>query len=177
MEDLKNHKFYYLMWLPHVRNIIWEARNKKALPQKTLVEGINLYEMLNNVVNLAKWRKQYTALYRQWLENDDNRIFDLQHPVNAQIIHGLKNINSLLPSHIHLCYWYDVDRSLDEDFIWENSPLSGKRLIDLGEDFFEENRLWDKENNLLLPKRATDRQSPSLSELSQAATGSSALSK
>jgi len=152
MNDFKNHKFYELMWLPKTKNCIWEAKTKKALAQNQTVEGVNLYALLKQEIDWAKWRKNYARLYKNWLENDQTAIFDLENPVVRQMFSAIQGINKILPPNLHFCYWYDIDRTENEDFVWEKSPISSSPLIDLGEDYFYQNRLWDKENHLLLPK-------------------------
>lgn len=152
MEDLRNHKFYYLLWLPKAKNIIWDAKNKKALAQNVLCEGFDLAGMLREEIDLGKWRKKYAQLYRKWLENDNKAIFDFEQAILKDILSAIRCVNEKLPPDLHFCYWYDLDRSENEDFVWTHSPISGDPLTDLGDDFFRESRMWDKNNGLLLPK-------------------------
>jgi len=151
MEDFKNHKFYFVMWLPAEKNSIWGAKTKTQLVQNELVEGIDLYVLLNQQIDLETWRKAYGVLYQNWLENDDLAIFDLQNPIIQNLLNALQIINKNLPENLHLCFWYDIDRTENEAFIWQKSPISEQHLIDLGTDFFHQNRLWDKDNFLLMP--------------------------
>jgi hypothetical protein len=46
------------------------------------------------------------------------------------MINALAAANEALTDKAFL-YWFDVDRTLNADFIWEFCPLSGKRLMPL----------------------------------------------
>jgi len=75
-----------------------------------------LYALLGQEVDLEMWRKEYTLMYENWLENDDLGICDLQSPTIQAMLKALKNVNQILPKKLHLCFWYDIDRTENEDF-------------------------------------------------------------
>ena len=122
------------------------------MAQNELCAGFDLAAMLREEIDTAKWRKKYARNYRDWLENDDKTIFDFEKSLLRDMLAALRRVNEKLPADLHFCYWYDLDRSENEDFHWTHSPITREPLTDLGDDFFSENRLWDKNNCLILPK-------------------------
>ena len=148
MADLKNKDFYCVMWLPDNAEIIWEMKNKTQMSS-----DFYLYHALNEYIDLEKWIKKYTELYKDWLEADVQEIYNLQNPSIQKMLYAIQKVNTNLPQNTKLFYWYDVDRTENEDFIWENSPVDSKQLVNLGENFSYLNRLIDTKNYLVLPAK------------------------
>lgn len=146
MADSKNKDFYYIMWLPDTAEIIWDMKNKTQMSS-----DFYLYHSLNQHIDLGKWTKTYTELYKDWLEADTQEIYNLQNPSIQKMLSAIQKVNTNLPQNTKLFYWFDVDRTENEDFIWENSPIDRTKLVDLGEGFYYLNRFVDLKNYVVFP--------------------------
>jgi hypothetical protein len=92
----------------------------------------------------------YSLAYKKWLNEDDKSIYDISDPLNSIIIDGLIKANNGYTPELFL-YWLDVDRTDNEEFVWEYCPLSKKRLIYLGDDYPKINSLMSPDFPLLFP--------------------------
>lgn len=146
MADSKNKDFYCVMWLPDTSEIIWDMKNKTQMSS-----DFYLYHALNQYIDLEKWIKKYAELYKDWLEADAQEIYNLQNPSIEKMLSSIQKVNANLPQNTKLFYWFDVDRTENEDFIWENSPIDHAQLVNLGEDFYYLNHFVDLKNYLTFP--------------------------
>lgn len=99
---------------------------------------------------MKDWYKQYGYLYDVWLNQDRSKLYDLKRPVHTDMIRYLAGVNEKL-SDLRFYYWYDVDRSVKENYIWKECPLSGEKLESLGENYFYTNRLVSSVYPVCLP--------------------------
>lgn len=89
---------------------------------------------------MKEWYKQYGHFYNTWLNEDSNELYDLKRAVHIDMVGYLAGVNEKL-SDLRFYYWFDVDRSAKENYISKECPLSGEKLLRLGENYFYTNRL------------------------------------
>lgn len=145
MEDLKNKDLSKVMWLPEEDHILLDIRNEKFISINS-----KLYYHLSSYINIDNWRDLYKKKYSDWLNNDDHSIYNIHDEVNSIIINALLSLNKDLKSRM-VFYWFDVDRTDNEKFIWEYCPLSKRRLIQLGDKYPKINSFISPDYPLIFP--------------------------
>lgn len=125
---------FKIMITVHGENVIWD------LSTETEVESDHkAFQYLSSEINIQEWKEQYLNLYKKWLHNEDDRIYQIANPVNMQMINALIAVN-LKFKDFKLYYWFDIDRDKHPDYIWEKCPLSNSDLDHLSGDFHENNK-------------------------------------
>ena len=147
MEDSKNssEQLYKIMWAAEGDNIIWNMR--KESHDNTCLQ---IAQLLNCYINLSSWAKSYESLYRRWLNNNNTAIYDINSSINKEMIEANLEFNRHHP--FNLYYWFDVDRSVYEDYQWVLSPISGEKLKRLPPPFNQNNRLISQRDMLAFPQ-------------------------
>jgi hypothetical protein len=105
--------------------VLWDIKTENEIDLNHTAYGYIAHE-----IDLSKWKKDYLDLYRRWLINDDESVYQINHSINMEMISVLAKINKM-DLDFKLYYWFDVDRDKCPDYIWENCPLSGERLINI----------------------------------------------
>jgi hypothetical protein len=145
MEDLKNKKLYKIMWLPEENHIFLDIKNEKFISINS-----KMYKYLSNYVDWKSWINVYKKKYENWLNSDDNSIYNISDEVNTKIINALLEMNKHL-IHEKIFYWFDIDRTFNENFIWKYCPISKRKLIQLPDEYPEINSLISPEYPLIFP--------------------------
>ena len=108
-------------------NIIWNMENEEPIPVNNLI-----YNILKNYLDYNTWSCFYLKAYKEWLNGYNSNIYDLNFSLNKQVIELLPSLNKkLIKYNISIYYWFDVDRDLYENFTWEVSPITKKKLTTL----------------------------------------------
>lgn len=145
MGDLKNKDLIKIMWLPGENDILFSMKNEKSLSSNS-----KLYEQLNNCIDIGSWKKMYAEKYDNWLNTDDHSIYNIKDAVNAMMINALLKFNEMAGNEV-IFYWFDVDRTYNENYIWEICPLSNKLLIPLDDKYPKINSLISPDYPLVFP--------------------------
>ena len=145
MEGLKNRNITKLVWLPEEKQLLFDAKSQEYLSLES-----DAFRQILMFIDLDRWTASYSVAYKKWLNEDDMSIYDFNYPVNAVIIDGLIKANRGSEPEL-LLYWFDVDRTDNEEFVWEYCPLSGRKLINLGEDYPKINSLVSPDFPLIFP--------------------------
>lgn len=145
MVDLKNKVLLKVMWLPKEDEVLFNIKNETFLPIQS-----KLYNEVFNNFDITKWKKLYGQAYDKWLNEDDSSIYDINSQVNQSMINTLVKVNELLGGEM-IFYWFDIDRTDNENFKWEFCPLSKKRLIHLGDEYPKINSLISPDYPLVFP--------------------------
>lgn len=143
MEDLKNKKLIKVMWVPGER-IFWDIKIES--PYDDMV----LYFKLNNLINIENWAKEYKKAYDVWLDQDFGDIYNIKYQININMINALLRLNRTLNDKV-VFFWFDVDRTFNENYVWEYCPLSGKPLIILNNEYTQINSLISPDYPLIFP--------------------------
>ena len=144
MEDSKS-KLLKLMWVPETKEIVWDMQTEKAISADN-----DVYAEINSVFNLEDWGNEFELLYSSWLEEDNNDLYDISNSFYQTTLSNLDIINKN-PKSFNLYLWFDVDRSLNENFQWETCPVTNTSLVRLNENTHYLNRLISKEKYLVFP--------------------------
>ncbi len=142
--------YYKLMWLPNTKHTIWEMKTEKVAK---FSEQKYFTSLINQNIDLNDWIADYSNYYKKWLDNDDETIFDFNSSLLKSILDAIKKVNKKLDKDKHLFYWYDIDRSFNEDYNWIECPITKKKLINLGNNFFYTNRFISEKADLVLPDK------------------------
>lgn len=145
MVDLRNKDLIKIMWLPDQKEFLFQMRNETPLP----IEA-SLYSLVAQYIDIAKWQEKYRKKYDDWLNKDDDSIYDINNEINMTIIFGLKRINKVMKNEM-IFYWFDVDRTFNDHFLWEYCPISNKKLMSLGKEFPKINSLISPDFPLVFP--------------------------
>ncbi|MBN8786802.1 MAG: hypothetical protein J0I84_06920 [Terrimonas sp.] len=145
MEDLKNKELIKVMWLPKQAEILFKMKDETSLPIKSA-----LYSYILEYIDIVKWRKEYTQKYNDWLNKDDDSIYQIENGINMQMIDDLIKVNKRL-RYEKIFYWFDIDRTYNDQFLWKYCPISNKELINLGNGFPKINSLISPDYPLVFP--------------------------
>lgn len=104
-------------------NVIWNM-----VTEVNIMSNHPIYDLLSKEIDLLKWKEKYLVLYNSWLESDDSSIYNINHPINMDIINALIILNKK-NTDLKLYYWFDVDRDINSDYVWQKCPLSEENLI------------------------------------------------
>ncbi|NIG53543.1 hypothetical protein [Chitinophaga sp. Cy-1792] len=140
-----NKQIYTLMWLPAEDEIIFRAKDESPVAAND-----SLYSHLKKHIHLHQWKVRYTAAYRQWLDNDNNAIYDISNEINKSMIAALIKLNEDLETKA-VFFWFDIDRSVTDEFTWKCCPVSGKKLITLGKEYTKKNAFVSPDYPLIFP--------------------------
>ncbi len=138
------------MYLPDNKSIIWNMQNEQLAENQLNVYFMNL---LNRYQDIYKWIADYEIYYKEWLNNDENTIFELNHTLLQSILQTTQQVNKELPENQHLYYWFDIDRAVNENFEWKHCPITNEPLINLGADYFYTNRFVSPKVDLVFPAK------------------------
>lgn len=122
---------------------IWDIQSEKNIK---LNFNINLKEKIN------KWNLDFSDHHKKWLEEDKNTsVFSLKSQLHMDGRQLLEDIEKDLKQDIKLYYWFDVDRSLEqnESFIWTKCPICKSNLIKINAS--KSNRVICEKCKLLFP--------------------------
>jgi hypothetical protein len=128
MEQLK------IMVTSNSGSVLWNVQTESAIQ----IDHLS-YKILGSVLDIAKWQDNYYKLYLEWLHDDDESIYDINHPINVEIVNSLIKVNNIA-SNFKIYFWFDVDRDKYPKFIWKVCPMSGMQLISLPHNFHLNNR-------------------------------------
>jgi hypothetical protein len=145
MIDLKNKRIYKIMCMPGEYRIIWDV-----MTEEPIFRNADLYEALSEEIDFKKWRNKYAIKNKNLFQRDDDSIYQLKNPINLDMVNALLKLNEKLED-IIIYYWFDIDRTLDENFKWTHCPLSKERLIDLGPDYPKINSFVSMQFPLIFP--------------------------
>ncbi len=148
MEDLINKELLKIMWLPNENEIFFHMRNEKAVFWNS-----EIYKSLSEYIDVENWKHLYSKSYQRWLDDDDDSIYDIQSEINKSMIDSLIKLNKTLVSGV-VFYWFDIDRTNNENFKWEFCPNSKKRLFTLGNTYPKINSLISPEFPLVFPSQS-----------------------
>ena len=134
------------MWLPNVDESVLWMNSELVLDQSDILVKIN------NYINIKKWHNEYELLYRNWMNYDSPDLYSIRNTLHLKVIDEIVKINSQ-SNEFKLFYWFDVDRSLEENenFVWSTCPLSGKPLTRI-ELTHPNNRFISNEFPLVFPE-------------------------
>lgn len=135
-----------LMWLPESTSMIWDMQVESIVSEKAISVVPNYKSS-----EIASWAEWFEELYRRWLADQSNEVFNIYHKVNEQALSIVRTLNAR-NSRFAFFYWFDVDRSTNENFLWTTSPLSGSDLIDLGPKYHPKNRLVSLSDSIVVPR-------------------------
>ena len=144
MIDTKNKELFKVMWAAD-EEIIFDVKTELSLPLTS-----KIYTHLSDYIDVDLWRDSFTIQYRDWLNSDNESIYDIHNTVNVEMINALSKMNEILINKI-VFYWFDVDRTFYGDFQWMVCPLSGKQLIHLDSQYPKKNALISPVYPLIFP--------------------------
>jgi len=133
------------MWLPDEPHILFKMKTEGFITLDS-----PLYQSLSTYIDLHKWKDLYKKKYNEWLNNDQNFIYHITDEVNLAMINVLISMNNDLKSK-RIFYWFDIDRTFNENFIWEYCPISKKRLITLPAEYPKINSLISPDYPIVFP--------------------------
>ncbi|RFS25040.1 hypothetical protein DVR12_07595 [Chitinophaga silvatica] len=136
---------FKIMWLPGEDEIIFHANNESPLPLNT-----ELYKQLNKYFDIENWKNKYAEAYKEWLNDISNVIYDIRNDINMSIIDALTALNKELEFQV-IYYWFDIDRTFTDGYLWEYCPISGEKLIYLGEEYTRKNSLISPSYPIIFP--------------------------
>jgi hypothetical protein len=145
MVDLKNKELIKVMWLPEEKEVLFNIKNETVIPIKS-----KLNSQVFSFFDIDKWKRLYAEAYDRWLNKDDSSIYEVNNPVNQSMIDTLIKVNESLEREM-IFYWFDIDRTYNENFKWEFCPMSNQRLIFLGDEYPKINSLISPEYPLIFP--------------------------
>ena len=145
MADLKNKELIKVMWLPNQEELLFNMKDEIPLTIES-----KLHLKLLQYIDVSKWQNEYAQKYNNWLNDDDTSIWQIENEINMRMIDSLRKINKIL-RHEKIFYWFDIDRTYDDNFVWEYCPISKKELIHLGKEFPKINSLVSPEYPLVFP--------------------------
>ena len=145
MDVSRNNDLIKIMWLPGQQEILFRMKTEESLPLAS-----KHHNQISALIDIDKWRYLYGQAYDNWLNKDDNRIYDINFDVNQNMIAALTKANEALHQRIYF-YWFDVDRTDNENFKWEFCPISSKKLLKLEPDFPKVNSLVSPDYPLVFP--------------------------
>jgi len=144
MEDLKN-KLLKLMWVPETKEIIWDIQTEEPVPADN-----GIYKEVNSVFDLENWSNEFKTIYFAWLNEDKEELYDITNEFYTKTLEHLEIVNKNAKVY-QLYLWFDVDRTLNENFLWNNCPLTQTPLVRLSENYHYLNRFISREKFLVLP--------------------------
>lgn len=133
------------MWTPGEGSMLFDIVSELEQPFNS-----QIYDNTNKFIDLQSWRNEYAKFYKEWLEFDDDSIYNLNSNFFSDTLKKLSELNSYLKE-MSVYLWFDIDRTWIDQFIWEKCPISGKHLLNLGTEFPEINRLVSPDYPLILP--------------------------
>ncbi len=139
---------YKIMWLPDTENLFLKMTDETEA--ELSVKNYFITELQKNI-DLNEWQIDYRKAYKMWLEDDDNTIYDIHNPLIFNIIEAVNKVNQQSEK-LKLYYWFDIDRSANENFRWEKCPITNTELKNLGKDYFYVNRLVSEKASLVMPE-------------------------
>jgi len=145
MVGLKNKEFIKLMWLPGEKEILLHMKDEKPVPISH-----QLYRRVSVHIDIEEWKNIYKLAYDNWLNKDDSSIYNINHDINFRMIMALQRTNETAAD-VVVFYWFDIDRTFNERFIWEYCPISQKKLIHLGLKYPKINSLISPDYPIVFP--------------------------
>jgi hypothetical protein len=114
-----------------------------------------IYAEINSVFNLENWSNEFKLLYSDWLNDDRNDLHDIANSFYQRTLKNLELLNKNSNDY-KLYLWFDVDRSISENFQWKSCPLTNTPLLRFKEPIHYLNRLFSKEKFLVFPDTLID---------------------
>ena len=138
------------MWLPDTTHTIWEMKTEKEAEP-----ALQNYfaSLINQCIDLNNWLADYSKHYQKWLNDDAQTIFNPESPLLKEMLEAIEQVNRKTDADKHLLYWYDIDRTINENYSWTNCPITGSKLKNLGKTYFYTNRLISEKAGLVLPDK------------------------
>jgi len=137
--------YFKIMVTGNDEGIIWDISKEIEIKSNHIV-----FKHLSNEIDFLKWKIQYLDLYKKWLIDEDDSVYDINNLININMINALIVTNMKMVDY-KLYYWFDVDRDKYPDYIWEKCPLSKLDLIILPNEFHKNNRKISPEFPLIFP--------------------------
>ncbi len=134
------------MWLPGEEKILFDAKTDSEIGLDS-----NLYVLLTKYIKIETWKNSYQEKYYNWLNKDDNSIYNINDDININMVNALTKVNEILKDEM-IFYWFDVDRTNIEYFNWKYCPISKKKIILLEKSYHYLNRLVSPVYPLIFPK-------------------------
>lgn len=118
-------KFYKVMWIPNSKEIIWNMEREEQMPL-----DFYIYDVLKGKMDILNWSEKYELKYKNWLDDINHDIYDINNVLHIETIKTIQTINNskLLKNKDKLYYWFDVDRDLNDNYEWIESPISNSKL-------------------------------------------------
>lgn len=145
MEDLKN-KLFKIMWVPETEEVIWDMKTEEPISINHII-----YNKVIKHLDLTNWISFYKILYSDWLDEDKNDIYNISHEINQMVINTLEKINQSLDD-MKIYYWFDIDRTEEENYQWKICPLTNQNLKYLGKDYHYLNRFISPKKFIVFPE-------------------------
>jgi len=137
--------YFKVMFTDIEDEVIWNTSTEKGIQLNH-----RFYGLLNKEINITNWKDEYYKLYLDWLHNDNESIYDINHPINLNMINALIKVNQLA-FEFKIYYWFDVNRDKYPEFVWNVCPLSGTPLIALANSFHINNKKISSVFPLIFP--------------------------
>lgn len=134
-----------LMWLPDESFPLFDMQTNEVCSLSREEQSF-----IREQLSLDAWIHSFTLEYAKWLNDENNKVHDIHSELHASMIRNIEKTNKLANSLI-IYYWFDIDRTNVDDFHWQNYPISGKALIDLGETYHSLNRLISPDFPITFP--------------------------
>ena len=132
------------MWAAKGEHIIWNMQQEMHD-----AKCAEILLLLGKYIDVESWVAEYESCYKKWLHADDTAIHDVNSMLNSLMLHANQEFNKQEP--FTLYYWFDVDRTAQENFQWQFSPLSGETLRELPPLFHRNNRCIAPHDLLVFP--------------------------
>lgn len=126
-------------------NIIWHVQTEENVALSHPV-----YQFLWKEINWMNWKEDYLTAYHNWLDSDDESIYDINAPTNRRMIDAITRVNNRSEM-FKIYYWFDIDRDKNPNHIWSICPLSNEPLKDLPVDTHRNNRKVSPSIPLIFP--------------------------
>ena len=137
--------YFKVMVTGNNEGIIWDTAKEIELESDHIA-----FQYLSREIDISEWKNLYLDLFKKWLVDDDDSIYEITNSINMKMIDALVIINSET-SDFRLYYWFDVDRDKYPNYVWKKCPLAGTDLIDLPEHYNNNNRKISVNYPLVFP--------------------------
>ena len=137
------------MWTSKGESIVWNMKTEEHDSN-----CLRVLSILNNYINTTEWATRYENLFRRWLHEDVNNIYNIHDEINMEMIQANIQFNKI--EKFNLFYWFDIDRSKKLIYEWLYSPLSKDRLMNVGAFFHPNNALISLTDFIVLPNSIHD---------------------
>ena len=114
------------MWLPSIEECLFSLEDESNFNEP------RIKNIIKSSLDLQTWHNNFTVLYKNWLNDNSEEIYNINSAINLEIIRKITSLNQHLKE-VKIFYWFDIDRSksCNEDYLWQHCPLSNLPLIEL----------------------------------------------